>query len=235
MNSRSAQGAQLHVFLLLGQSNMAGRGRMDEVPPLRDERVWMFRNDQWQPAEEPLHNDKPDRAGVGLGMSFAMAVVEHGVAPVGLVPCAVGGTRLEQWLPGAERYTHAIRTAREALKSGVLRGILWHQGEADAHALQEASTYGDRLTEMIHAIRADLNAGQVPFLAGELGRFLRDHPGADYFEVVNQQLWTLPDRLENVGVVSAEGLGDNGDTLHFNAGSLREFGRRYAQVFLEMR
>ena len=51
---------------------MAGRGLMDEVAPLADPRVSMFRDGNWQLAEEPLHTDKPERAGVGLASGFAL-------------------------------------------------------------------------------------------------------------------------------------------------------------------
>ena len=61
---------QLSIFLLIGQSNMAGRGRLEEVSALQDPQIFMFRDGRWIVAEEPLHTDKPDIAGVGLGMSF---------------------------------------------------------------------------------------------------------------------------------------------------------------------
>lgn len=103
---------KLNIFLLIGQSNMAGRGRLDEVPELAHPQVFMFREDRWRPAEEPLHTDKPKIAGIGLGMKFAIELVEGaGIAPVGLVPCAVGGTPLSRWMPGADLYFVSLRQA----------------------------------------------------------------------------------------------------------------------------
>ena len=52
------------IMLLIGQSNMAGRGLPNEVDPIADGRIETFRDDQWQAAVEPLHNDKKT-AGVG--------------------------------------------------------------------------------------------------------------------------------------------------------------------------
>jgi hypothetical protein len=112
---------ELKVFLPIGQSNMAGRGRLDEVPELVSPQVFMFRAGRWLPAVEPLHTDKPQIAGVGLGMSFALELTEKaGIVPVGLVPCAVGGTPLSRWMPGADLYEK--RRAGRRRQGGGRRG-----------------------------------------------------------------------------------------------------------------
>jgi hypothetical protein len=101
--------SNLNVFLLIGQSNMAGRGRLDEVPSLQHAEVSMFLDGRWIPAEEPLHTDKPDFAGIGLGMSFAVELATRAaIAPIGLIPCAFGGTSLAEWMPGTELYENAV-------------------------------------------------------------------------------------------------------------------------------
>jgi hypothetical protein len=225
----------MDVFLLLGQSNMAGRGKPADVPPMDHPRVDMFREGRWIPAKEPLHNDKPSIAGVGLAMSFAVALAD--TAPdrrIGLVPAAVGGTPLCRWLPGADLYTHAVTCAREALRAcGKMRGILWHQGEGDTVNDHAAATYGDRLAGMILRLRSDLAVPDAPFIAGELGSFLAWHePCRERFRIVNAGLHALRDHLPAYACASAAGLTDNGDRLHFDAPSLRTFGRRYAAAFI---
>ena len=57
------------------------------------------------------------------------------------------------------------------MKSGRLRGILWHQGEGDATE-ELAPTYRDRFAEFIARLRADLDAADVPVVVGELGEYL---------------------------------------------------------------
>ena len=52
---------------------MAGRGIIDEVPAIDDPNILMFRDGEWVTAHEPLHTDKPERTGIGMGMSFAQA------------------------------------------------------------------------------------------------------------------------------------------------------------------
>ncbi len=225
----------INIFLLIGQSNMAGRGRVKDVPKLEHPQVFMFREGRWIIAAEPLHTDKPDIAGIGLGMSFAVELANvAGMAPIGLIPCAVGGTPLSRWMPGADLYENAVATARSALATGHLRGVLWHQGEGDSIRREDAESYGERFQSMVQNLRADLSAESVPVIAGELGSFLRHYERCRFFELVNAQLRQLADSLPGYGCVSAEGMKDNGDALHFDAASLREFGCRYAKRFLEM-
>ena len=228
-------GDEFSVFLLIGQSNMAGRGRLSDVSALQHAQVSMFREGRWVTAEEPLHTDKPEIAGVGLGMSFAMELVAGaGLAPIGLIPCAVGGTSLSQWMPGADLHENAVSVAMSALADGSLKGILWHQGEGDSGNGDDAASYGERFRDMVCSLRSKLSAPQVPVIAGELGPFLRHREGSDFFELVNQQLRELEGRLPTYACVSAERLRDNGDSLHFNAHSLREFGIRYARKYTEL-
>ena len=65
----------VHSFLLIGQSNMAGRGFLHEVQPIRDARIKVLRNGRWQTMWEPIHFDRPF-AGIGLGASFAKRWLE---------------------------------------------------------------------------------------------------------------------------------------------------------------
>ena len=68
--------ASLHLYLLVGQSNMAGRGTLDEESKKTDPRILMLTRElQWQPAADPLHFDKPI-AGVGPGLAFAKTIAE---------------------------------------------------------------------------------------------------------------------------------------------------------------
>lgn len=227
---------ELNIFLLIGQSNMAGRGKLGEVPELAHPQVFMFREGRWVNASEPLHTDKPAIAGVGLGMSFATQLIaEAGMMRIGLVPCAVGGTPLSRWMPGADLYDSSVAIARSALANGNLRGILWHQGEGDSGQRGDAETYGERFRNMIKSLRSDLAAESVPVIAGELGRFLQQREGSGFFELVNTQLNELEGTLPHYACASSEGLNDKGDSLHFGSASLREFGIRYAERFLEMR
>jgi hypothetical protein len=223
------------IFLLIGQSNMAGRGRLDEIAPLNSPQISMFRDGRRDMAEEPLQPDNPELPGIGIGMSHPVDLLAHNPEiSIGLIPCAVGGTPLSRWMPSADLYENAIAVAQTALNAGTLCGILWHQGENDSLEPDAANSYGVRFTEMITSLRSDLSADNVPVIAGELGPFLKNRNSNKLFITINKQLRQLEQSLPIYGCVSSEGLTDNGDNLHFNAASLRVFGRRYAKKYIEL-
>ena len=223
---------QRDLFLLIGQSNMAGRGLLDSTTPLTHPRITMFRDNTWQPATEPLHTDKTT-AGISLSISFAHHLLNHTPNEIGLLPTAVGGTPLSRWMPGNDLYENAVAIAKEALSHGdTLKGILWHQGEADSKDIPTANTYSDRLTEMIITLRQELQADHVPFVSGELGHFLQKHAQCKHFTLVNQALKNIA--LPNYACASASRLVDLGDDVHFDGPSLRTFGKRYAIEYLKL-
>lgn len=234
-----APAAPVDLFLLVGQSNMAGRGEITAADREPIAGAWVLdARLAWAPAVDPLHYDKPKIAGVGLGCEFARTVLaaRPGMT-IGLIPAAVGGTSLDEWVPGKGLYQDALVRTRAALKlGGRLRGILWHQGEAEAGDKRLAETYAVRWQAFINQLRADLGAPDVPVIVGELGYYLteRINHGSPYARVVNEQLNTLPKLVPGVVCVNAEGLKHKGDELHFDGDSLHTLGRRYAQAWLEI-
>ncbi len=224
--SASAPPDNLQIFLLIGQSNMAGRGVVEPQDQVPHPRVFMLTKElAWVPAVDPMHFDKPERIGTGLGKTFGAVVADADPeAVIGLVPAAFGGSALDEWAPGQPHYVNAVARAKEALKHGKLAGILWHQGEADS-APDKVATYQVRFAKMIAQLRADLDAQDVPVIVGETGRFRPD--GA----AINAVLAKVPDFVPHCAFVSAEGLVDKGDKLHFDSASFRELGRRYAAAW----
>ena len=224
----------MDIFLLMGQSNMAGRGLLEDVEPIRDERIHVYRDGHWAMAEEPLHHDRPT-AGIGLAMSFARSVLEANPGTeIGLVPRAVGSTPLEQWMPGADLYEGAMAAARETIRDGTIKAVLWHQGEHDSKSEADASSYLQRFTTMVRTLRERLGTPSLPVILGELGAYLVARPDFPHYRTVNAELRKVPDALPHSAFVSAEGLTDKGDSLHFDARSLRTFGRRYATAYLRL-
>lgn len=224
----------IHSILLIGQSNMAGRGFACEVDPIDTARLKILRNGRWQPMFTPVNPDRPT-AGISLAESFAAAYAkEHGV-DVGLIPCADGGTCLDQWQPGSLLFDHAVYQVRLAERTSTLAGILWHQGEADCRA-DRYPLYEEKLTRILDELQKAIGIFDVPVLLGGLGDFLPDMNEAQVrglanYTKVNEALRRIAEHRSMTGFVSAEGLASNPDCLHFNANSLREFGLRYYEVF----
>jgi hypothetical protein len=228
---------QLDLFLLAGQSNMAGRG--DIEPKDRQPVDGLFSlsaADKWVPAVDPVHFDKPKIAGVGLARSFGRTLIAaRPGAQIGLIPAAFGGSLLDEWAPGGKHYVEALRRVALARASGRLRGLLWHQGESEGNDETRARTYLDRFAGVVEAFRRDLESPGMPVVVGQLGGFLRttgvDFP-TPFADVVNRQLAQVPVVIPNSAFVPSGGLVHRGDELHFNAPSLRELGRRYAHSYL---
>jgi len=232
---------RFQLFLLVGQSNMAGRGVVTPVDKVPHARVLMLNQaGEWVPAIDPLHFDKPAAVGVGLGRSFALALAEaYPEDTIGLIPCAVGGSPIDSWQPGvfypptkSHPWDDAMRRAKLAVAAGTLKGILWHQGESDANA-ELAPSYAKKLGDLIHRMRLELRAPNVPFIAGQLGHFA-DRPWKEFTTQIDQAHRDLPLAVTNTALVSSEGLKHKGDQVHFDAESYRELGRRYADVYLKL-
>lgn len=169
---------KFQLFLLAGQSNMSGRGKLDAAAKKPDKKVFALnKNLEWQPAVDPLHWDK-GAAGVGIGRTFADIVLkqEDGIS-IGLIPTACGGSPITSWVPGgyhdqtkSHPYDEAIARAKLAMKSGTLKAILWHQGESDSNP-KSAALHEQRLTDLINRFCKDLDSPDLPVIIGELGRF----------------------------------------------------------------
>jgi len=222
----------LHLFLLIGQSNMAGRAEIEEQDKAPPDRVCLLNDkDEWEPATNPLNRYSTIRKDLsmqrlGPGYTFAKSVAATKPdATLGLIVNPRGGSSVDEWVKGSEYYTEAVRRTRTAQESGTLKAILWHQGESDRH---QADQYIMKLTQFIHDLRADLDAADVPFIAGEIGYFVENA------EPVNKEIIRLPAQVPMTDCVSAEGLTDSGDAMHFGPQAQRTLGERYAEKVLQM-
>ena len=231
---------QIHSFLMIGQSNMAGRGDFGEVSSINNPNCYMLRMGRWQPMSEPIN---PDRAildgefhsGISLGASFADEIARATGEKVGLIPCADGGTMIDQWMPGEVLYDHAVMMARLAIRNSRLSGIIWHQGESDCGTEELARLHKAKFEKLVSSIRRDLGNENLPFITGELSKKISERwCVGNRPEIINFQYHALESELSCYKVVSADGLKLKPDGIHFDSSSLRLFGRRYAEAYLDL-
>jgi hypothetical protein len=239
---------RLDLFLLIGQSNMKGRGFMPEEPK-RDPRLVMMhlKDDAWYLARHPVHltGDAKtfqghDNAGVGPGLAFAETVgARDPKLRVGLIPCAVGGSQIALWQKGAKLYDEALRRAKLALKQTApvkarICGALWLQGEADATD-ERLPVYEAKLLKLGDDLRADLGSPDLPFIACTIGE-MREDDGAANRRKLNGLLLSLPSRRPHTACVDARELKTHiGDSVHFDTAAQNEIGRRYAAKYLGLK
>jgi len=206
---------------------------------------------QWYTAKPPLCRCK---TGLSPADYFGRTMLEHmpKEQSLGLVHVAVAGSKIEifdkikykayldssakdkPWMInmakeyGGNPYERLIEMARIAQKSGVIKGILLHQGESNTGD----KTWTTQVKKLYDDILADLNlpANSIPLLAGEL-------VGADQggkCASMNEIIATLPHILPKAVVVSSKGLPAVPDKLHFSSAGVRVFGKRYAAALLAL-
>lgn len=237
----------LDLFLLIGQSNMKGRGIMPDEPK-RDPRLVMMhlKDDAWYLARHPLHltGDAKtfaghDNAGVGSGLAFAEAIAaREPKLRLGLIPCAVGGSQIALWQKGARLYDETLRRAKLALRQTApvkarIRAALWLQGEADATE-DRLKVYEAKLLKLVDDLRADLASPELPFIACTIGEMKAD-AGADNRAKMNTLLLSVSAKRPHTACVDARDLkGNIGDNVHFDTASQNEIGRRYAEKYFAL-
>ena len=222
----------MDIFLLIGQSNMAGRAEIREQDRDSLEMVFLFTNDPihpWEHAANPLNKYSTIRKKItmqklGPGYSFARTLSDHfPKQKFGLIVNAKGGTSIREWLPGTKNYQEALSRTISAMHYGTLRGILWYQGSSDTKRVEQ---YLAELELVINSFRADLEMENLPFIACELSNAKPER--ADF----NRMLADLPQQVRNTAIIEAAEL-QTFDSTHFNSESQTIIGERYAREMIK--
>ncbi len=241
ISSMSAQDKKkTWVFILAGQSNMAGRGAVESEDTITDPRIKTIdKNGNIILAKEPLHFYEPTMAGLDCGLSFAKALIGNCPDDVSilLIPAAVGGSNIRQWLGDSVHRSVKLlgnfkAKAALAKQYGTIKGILWHQGEGDANE-KGMPVYKENMQKLFAIFRADAGKKKLPIVLGELGAFNLN--AAKQFKQINQIIGEYVSADKNTAVISTSDLNHKGDNLHFNAAGQREMGKRYAAAMLKFR
>jgi hypothetical protein len=231
---------ELDLFLFIGQSNMAGRGYMNEAAgdlnPINNTYL-LTPGLNWETASNPLNKYSSIRKElsmqrIGPAYGFALNVLGKTSNPVGLIVNAQGGSSMAQWTKGSidALYEKTLIRAKEAQKWGKIRAILWHQGESNSSSTA-VSAYPNQLKAMVDNFKADLNEPDLYVVAGELAYWRGGGTGSNAF---NTMIRTISTFIPNSDYVSADGLTpliDNTDP-HFDRASNIELGKRYADKIL---
>jgi hypothetical protein len=238
-----------HVFLLMGQSNMSGGTGLvpADTQPVPNVLKMLYakqgKEPKWVPGAHPLHPRRPNKKRRhGPGISFAQTYVadKPGVV-VGLVPMAWGGRSIDQLNKGSGIYKDAIRHVKAATQAGILKGVLWHQGESDTVDQVKTDAYEEKLHRLIDDVRDDLGDAELPFIVGDLAEFYgtgKDHNAPDRVARISKVrgvLRSLPEKVRRTGFVESTGCSPAaGAKVHFERKSYVLLGKRYAKAYAEM-
>lgn len=214
------------VFLLIGQSNMAGRAPLEAEDKTPIEGVMLLNADgTWEAASNPLNRYATDRKKISmqrLGPGDGFARTLHAALPdksIGLIVNARGGTKIDEWVPGKPLYDHTIARINKLETKPKFAGVIWHQGEGNA----TDPAYLSKLVGLVKNLRKDLKQPDLPFVAGQV---YGEKP-------VNGRMQKLPEQLEGTAVVSAAEL-TVFDGVHFDRNSQKTLGSRYAKAWLKL-
>ena len=228
------------LYVCIGQSNMAGRATL--TPEVMDtlQNVYLL-NDKgnFEPAVNPLNRYSTVRKDLsmqrlGPAYGFAKEMARQTKRPVGLVVNALGGSSINSWLKGSKDgyYEEALSRVRIAMKQGgVLKAILWHQGEADC---SNPEAYKQKLISLVKDLREDLGMPNLPVVVGQISQWnwTKREAGTVPF---NQMIKKVSSFIPYSDWVSSKGLGwykDEKDP-HFNTEAQLLLGKRYAKKILK--
>lgn len=232
---------KLHIYILVGQSNMSGRAKVEDEDRKIPDRLFLLDDaGKWAPATHPFiqYTNVPNAAdkrviqakgtsGLNFGLTFARRMLEANPdIAIGLVVNSQGGSAIETWQKSGKNYLKTMERVQPTLTTGTVRGVLWHQGEAD---LAMGEKYLEPLIRVIEQFRADLKDQKLPFVAGQLAPLPKDKEKIDAF---NQALLQLPSRVAGTGTVQASDL--SGKDIHFGSADVRTLGKRYAEQMLKL-
>ena len=194
------------------------------------EHAWkLFQENKAKSITDPI-------GGVGPGIYFARHLHEQTGRPVGLIPCALGGSKIDQWDPAGLRqgdstlYGAMIGRIRQNNPEH-LRGLLWYQGESEA-MLGETDTYEDKLLNFIDQFREDAGIADLPVIMVQIGRMnIENADMGRKWEAIREIQRRVPEKRENVYITTAIDL-EYDDVVHLSTESNRILGRRLANLAL---
>ncbi len=232
-----AHSQEYDIYLLIGQSNMAGRGVMEPGDSSVIEGVFLLTpGNTPEPARNPLNKYSTIRKDISMqqicpGDGFSRKIHAATNRKVLHVVNARGGSSIEEWSKDNTHknyYSEAVRRTKAAMQMGRLVAILWHQGEANS---DNPEGYMAKLSSFVNDLREDLGMKSVPFIAGELAPWW--NPGATKFNPVIREISKY---IPFSDYISAEGTKTATDASdpHFDRASQIILGERYAQKVLQM-
>lgn len=246
-----ATATRLRVYLLGGQSNADGRATIAALPPalqLPQPNVDLYYRVEGglgtlttlRPGLSETHQFGPE---IILGHRLAKLHADEEGTRVAIIKYANGGTNLHtQWKAGGNATTTGDGTEYVAFQQTVTGGLaalaaaypgaqidleamVWMQGESDADATN-ASLYQNRLSAFIADVRATFGTS-LPFVIGRLSSS-QTNIAAQYLNAVRAGQDAIDAADPLTSIISTDGLGMNGDALHFSAAGQQEMGSRFA-------
>lgn len=251
---RGKRGARVRVFLMTGQRSVQGEGayasRIDDHAAFRGlakpqpEVLYSYHlGGGAQVSADWTALGPVDELGTfGPELSFGQFLAQDSDEPVAILKIADGAAFLVDWVEGhpvsnRPQYQRALGLVRAGLAGleevGLrpsLEGVLWLPAEHDAWWGPHRRGYGERLGQVVVALRRDLDAPDLRWFAGELrGDLLW---GAENLAGLNAQIRELADSDPRLWLVPADGLSPAEPAATLGTLGTLEMGRAFAEAYL---
>lgn len=254
-----AQDKNFHIYVCFGQSNMEGHSKFEDQDTLVNNRFHSLqavdcpdlnrKKGEWYLAKPPI-----TRCNTGLTPAdyFGRTLVENlpDSIRIGIINVSIGGCHIQlfdkdsvtnyvhrapNWMKGMlasydnNPYDRLVEMGKIAQQTGVIKGILLHQGESNTGD----QDWPNKVSRVYHNLLKDLalREEETPLLAGEL--LAADQGGK--CASMNNIIQTLPQTLRNAHIVSSKDCEGVADGLHFSVAGYRQLGINYAKVALALK
>jgi Carbohydrate esterase, sialic acid-specific acetylesterase len=225
-----------HIFMLMGQSNMAGVAPAQASDKNTDERLKIWGGckqtaGQWNLANPPL-SDCPGGSGINLstsvdpGIWFAKTLLKKLPAgdTVGLVGTAESGEKIETFLTGGKHHDAIMKkiAAVKTAKNARFAGVIFHQGESN----NTQGTWPGLVKQLYNEVKQAFGVNyDVPFILGEL-------PAGGCCSAHNTRVHEAAQQLPMGSYVTQDGTKVM-DQYHFDHASVVLMGTRYGDKMIE--
>ena len=245
------------IWILAGQSNMAGYGFLPSKSEVSDMVHAFYMDNTWGVAQVPVHdtgraaapvhggnpaNPAKSQRGAEPGLPFAVEMYKNTGIPQAVIPCAHGGTTLDQWSPalkklkGGSLYGAAIE--RVKMLGGKVAGLLWYQGCSDTGNDEKVALYKEKTSKLFKAFRRDCQYPDMPIVLVQLAGLVVEPRSAEqasfrWLAVRNDQ-YHLAQSMKNCACVPAIDL-ELDDHIHLSNNAVVVLGKRLAHAMLNLR
>lgn len=236
------------VFIMAGQSNMAGCGMNHELSAEflgEQEKVKIYAEGTVEASLKGKWSTLKPGFGSGSGcfgpeLTFGIDISKaYPDSEILLIKCGWSGTSLQgDWRsPSAGGatgvlYENLIDTVNKALgeldKSidYELAGMCWMQGESDACNIFPAKEYEENLTAFINDVRDELNAPTMPFVIA----MIDDSDAWVEYEIVRQAQIDVSNKVPFVYIFDTKDYDTDG--MHYKTQGILDMGSDFAKAII---
>jgi len=235
----SSVNAKEYIYILAGQSNMMGKGKISKLPATyrkTPHNVKFYYQGRPRPLAQYAH------FGPEIGFAHTIARAYPHDTHI-IVKHVATGSSIEQWLPGSRLYKGLMRqleyATRHAQEKSVqdsqrsaakVDAIIWMQGEQDARNKGKASRYEGHLKRFVSGLRTELSAPHSLFIMGQVSP---EDAAFSMTRLIQQAQDRLQHSLSRTTLIPTDDLGKLYDRVHYNAHGQLELGKRFAQAVIK--